>query len=69
MFEATLSLLTKDFEYSDKGNFWIFAYVGFVLMFTQGLIYRRVKDKYHEVALIRLGVAPERVHTERFDMV
>ena len=56
MFEATLSLLTRDFDYSDKGNFWIFAYVGFVLMFTQGFIYRRVKDKYHEVALIRLGV-------------
>jgi len=56
MFEATLSLLTRDFDYSDAGNFWIFAYVGFVLMFTQGFIYRRVKNKYHEVQLIRLGV-------------
>lgn len=56
-FEATLALLTKDFGYSDAGNFWIFAYVGFVLMFTQGLLYRRLKDKYHEVTLMRLGVA------------
>jgi MFS transporter, DHA1 family, tetracycline resistance protein len=56
-FEATLALLTKDFDYSDKGNFWIFAYVGFVLMFVQGFVYRRLKNKYHEVSLIRLGVA------------
>jgi MFS family permease len=56
-FEATLALLTKDFDYSDQENFWIFAYVGFVLMFTQGFLYRRLKDKYHEVSLIRLGVA------------
>ena len=56
-FEATLSLLTLDFGYSDEANFWIFAYVGFVLMFTQGFLYRRLKNKYHEVKLIRLGVA------------
>jgi DHA1 family tetracycline resistance protein-like MFS transporter len=56
-FEATLALLTKDFGYTDEGNFWIFAYVGFVLLLTQGFIYRRLKNKYHEVALIRLGVA------------
>jgi MFS family permease len=56
-FEATLSLLTKDFGYTDAGNFWIFAYVGFVLMFTQGFLYRRLKNKYHEVSLMRLGVA------------
>ena len=37
-FEATLALLTQDLGYSDKQNFWIFAYVGFVLMFTQGFL-------------------------------
>jgi MFS family permease len=56
-FEATLSLLTRDFGYTDQENFWIFAYVGFVLMFTQGFLYRRLKNKYHEISLIRLGVA------------
>jgi MFS family permease len=55
-FEATLALLTKDFDYSDRGNFWVFAYVGFVLMLVQGGIYRRMKDKYHEVTLMRVGV-------------
>ncbi len=56
-FEATLALLTKDFGYGDRDNFWVFAYVGFVLLFTQGFLYRRLKNKYHEVALMRLGVA------------
>jgi MFS transporter, DHA1 family, tetracycline resistance protein len=55
-FEATMSLLTKDFDYSDRDNFWIFAYVGFVLMVVQGFLYRRLKNKYHEVQLMRLGV-------------
>jgi MFS family permease len=56
-FEATLALLTQDLGYTDRENFWIFAYVGFVLMFTQGFLYRKLKNKYHEVMLIRLGVA------------
>ena len=55
-FEATLALLTKDFGYSDQGNFWIFAYVGFILILVQGGVYRRLKDKYHEVTLMRWGV-------------
>jgi MFS transporter, DHA1 family, tetracycline resistance protein len=55
-FEATLALLTKDFGYTDRGNFWVFAYVGFVLMLVQGGVYRRMKDKYHEVTLMRFGV-------------
>ena len=55
-FEATLALLTKDFGYSDQGNFWVFAYVGFVLMLVQGGIYRRMKDRYHEATLMRFGV-------------
>jgi DHA1 family tetracycline resistance protein-like MFS transporter len=55
-FEATLALLTKEFGYSDRGNFWVFAYVGFVLMLVQGGVYRRLKDRYHEVTLMRAGV-------------
>ena len=56
-FEGTLSLLTKDFDYSNESNAWIFAYVGFVLMLTQGLIYRRLVKKIDEVKLMRIGVA------------
>lgn len=56
-FEGTLSLLTKSFEYSKSQNFMIFAYVGFVLMFTQGFFYRRLVKKHGEVAMMRLGVA------------
>src|SRR5262249_27538900 len=55
-FEATLSLLTRDMGYGDQDNFWIFAYVGSILMITQAAIYRRVVKKYHEVQLMRLGV-------------
>lgn len=55
-FEATLALLTKDFGYTDRDNAWIFAYVGFVLMLTQGGLYRRLKNKMTELQLMRLGV-------------
>jgi MFS family permease len=55
-FEATISLLTQELGYGDRENFWIFAYVGFVLLLTQGFLYRRLVKKYHEVPLMRLGV-------------
>ena len=57
IFESTLALYTNDaLGYRKEKVFWIFAYVGFVLMFTQGFLYRKLKNKYHEVTLIRLGV-------------
>ncbi len=56
LFEGTLALLTKDFQYSKSQTLWIFAYVGFVLMFTQGFFYRRLVKKHGEVAMMRLGV-------------
>jgi MFS family permease len=55
-FEATLALLTKEMGYGDRENFWIFAYVGFVLLMTQGFLYRRLVKKHHELKLMRLGV-------------
>jgi MFS transporter, DHA1 family, tetracycline resistance protein len=55
-FEGTLALLNKELGYSERTNYWIFAYVGFVLMLTQGFLYRRLVKKYHEVTLMRLGV-------------
>ncbi len=57
-FEGTLSLLNQDaFHYSDDTNYLVFAYVGFVLMFTQGFIYRKLVKKYDEIYLMRLGIA------------
>jgi MFS family permease len=57
-FEGTLSLLTaKAFNFSDDANYLIFAYIGFVLMLTQGFIYRRLVKKLDEVKLMRIGIA------------
>ncbi|MEZ6143257.1 MAG: MFS transporter [Zavarzinella sp.] len=55
-FESTLALLTGDFGYDIRDNFWIFAYVGFVLMLTQGLLYRRMVKKLFEVRMMQLGL-------------
>src|SRR5262249_54759898 len=56
-FEGTLSLLTaKAFQFSDDANYLIFAYIGFVLMFTQGFIYRRLVKKLDEMKLMRIGI-------------
>jgi MFS transporter, DHA1 family, tetracycline resistance protein len=55
-FEGTLALLNKSLGYTEQTNYWIFAYVGFVLMLTQGFLYRRLVKKYHEPTLMRLGV-------------
>jgi DHA1 family tetracycline resistance protein-like MFS transporter len=55
-FEGTLALLNKELGYNEQTNYWIFAYVGFVLMLTQGFIYRKLVKKYHEVTMMRLGV-------------
>jgi DHA1 family tetracycline resistance protein-like MFS transporter len=56
-FEATLSLLTKAaFGFTDDQNFLVFAFVGFVLVFVQGGVYRPIAHRFSEVALIRVGV-------------
>ena len=55
-FEGTLALLNKELGYNEQANYWIFAYVGFVLLLTQGFLYRRLVKKYSEVTLMRLGV-------------
>jgi MFS family permease len=56
-FEATLALLTKDaFGYTDNQNFLVFAYVGFVLVFVQGGVYRPMAHRFGEVTFIRTGV-------------
>jgi DHA1 family tetracycline resistance protein-like MFS transporter len=56
-FESTLSLLTKAaFGFTDDENFLVFAFVGFVLVFVQGGVYRPIAHRLSEVAFIRLGV-------------
>ena len=56
-FEVTLALLLKDsFEFTEGDSFLIFAYVGFVLMLTQGLFYRRLAKKVSEVTFMTLGL-------------
>src|SRR5262249_26559947 len=42
---------------SERTNFLVFAYVGFVLMLTQGLVYRRLVAKVGEVRFLRAGMA------------
>jgi MFS family permease len=56
-FEATLSLLTQAaFGFTDDQNFLVFAFVGFVLVFVQGGVYRPIAHRLSEVTFIRLGV-------------
>ena len=55
-FEGTLALLNRDLGYTEQANYWIFAYVGFVLVIAQGF-YRGLAKKYHELKMMRLGIA------------
>jgi MFS family permease len=57
-FEGTLALLTRSaFDFSDRDNFLIFAFIGLVLMVAQGLVYRRLAKFVREEAFIFVGVA------------
>src|SRR5438132_9239326 len=58
-FEPTLAFLTQDvLGYGDRANFLIFAYVGFVLMLAQGVLYRRLaKRGVGEIAFMLVGSA------------
>ncbi|MFO0881304.1 MAG: MFS transporter [Gemmataceae bacterium] len=56
-FEVTLSLLNRDaLHLADDDNFLIFAYVGLVLMLTQGFFYRRVARNRSEPSLMAFGI-------------
>jgi MFS transporter, DHA1 family, tetracycline resistance protein len=57
-FEGTLSLLTsRVFHFDNESNYLVFAYIGFVLVLTQGFVYRRLVKKLNEVTLMRIGIA------------
>lgn len=56
-FEVTLSLLNKDaLQLEDQKNFLIFAYIGVVLMLTQGLLYRRLARRVSEGTFMTIGI-------------
>jgi MFS family permease len=57
-FEVTLSLFNKEaLGLSDDYNFLIFAYVGFTLLLTQGLLYRRLAPHLSEATFMTIGIA------------
>jgi len=55
--DETRELTREAARTTDRTNFLVFAYVGFVLMLIQGLIYRRLVPRVGEVRFMRLGTA------------
>jgi len=56
-FEPTLTLLIQDaLGLDDRNSFLMFAYVGFVLVMTQGFLYRRLANRLSEVTFMTLGL-------------
>ena len=56
-FEPTLALLIKDsLALDERNSFLVFAYVGLVLVMTQGFLYRRLANRLSEVTFIALGL-------------
>lgn len=56
-FESTLSLLTKSLDISDRGNFYVFAYIGCILTLAQGGLVRRLMPRVGEYRMALAGVA------------
>jgi MFS family permease len=57
-FEVTLALFNKDtLGLPEKRNVFVFAYVGFVLMLTQGFLYRRLAQRLSEATFMAIGIA------------
>lgn len=55
-FETTLAMLTKRFNLSDRGNFYVFAYIGLILTLAQGMLVRRLIPKLGEFRMALIGV-------------
>ena len=55
-FESTLSLLTKRLGLGDRHNFYVFAYIGFILTLAQGFLVRRFLPKIGEYRMGLIGV-------------
>jgi MFS family permease len=57
-FETTLALFFKDtLHFPEDKSYLLFAYIGFVLLFTQGFIYRRLAKRISEPTFMLLGIA------------
>jgi MFS family permease len=56
-FETTLSLLNDEMGLglSDENNFFVFAYIGFVLAVVQGGFYRRMAKRVAEISFMKMG--------------
>ncbi len=56
-FEVTLALLNKNALYlTEESSFLVFAYVGLVLMLTQGVLYRRLAPRMSEATFMAIGI-------------
>jgi MFS family permease len=57
-FEPTLALLIKDvLHLGERNSFLLFAYVGLVLVMTQGFLYRRLANRLSEVTFMAMGIS------------
>ncbi|WP_010586267.1 MFS transporter [Schlesneria paludicola] len=55
-FETTLAMLTKRLGVDDRGNFYVFAYIGLVLTLAQGILVRRLIPRLGEYRMALVGV-------------
>lgn len=54
-FESTLALLTKNLGLGDRDNFFVFAYTGFILTLSQGVLVRRLIPRVGEFRMALMG--------------
>ena len=56
-FEVTLALFLKDtFGFGENDSFLVFAFIGFVLLVAQGLLYRRLASRVSEPSFMAMGI-------------
>src|SRR5262249_573024 len=55
--EATLALVLKDaVQLEERHSYLYFAYVGFILLLTQGFLYRRLAKRLSEPTFMLIGI-------------
>src|SRR5262249_19024492 len=54
--KARVELTREAARTTERSNFLIFAYVGLVLMLTQGFFYRRLVQRVGEIRFMRVGI-------------
>jgi DHA1 family tetracycline resistance protein-like MFS transporter len=55
-FETTLAMLTRRLNVGDRGNFYVFAYIGLILTIAQGMLVRRLIPRLGEFRMALVGV-------------